>query len=590
MSVDTKRAELIDVAMGWQPADYYIEGARVINVFTGELLDNTGIAIKGARIAYVGSNRDMVSSQTKIIAAAGKIAVPGYIDAHAHIDIYTNPVAFAESVIPLGTTTVLTATLDWGSALGFDCIQGFLELTEELPVKVYIGLPTESLEAYMADSLHYLVTPGAYQKLLSSNRVLSLAEIANWKLIIDKQVLEIFETMHQGHKRIDGHTNGAKDRELNALGAAGVSSCHEAFNTEQALERIRLGFSVMLRNGSVRKDLPKLLPGLLNYPNLNWAKIMLTPDFMNPNDLVDLGYMDYLVQEALNCGCPPVKAYQMSTLNAAMYLGLEGEIGSIAPGKIADILLLKDLETPRPEWVMANGIPVAAKGELLEPMIPISERIGNAFGLKRDFFPDLPLNKNSFSIKKTEKYQTDGGQLRVPVLRIKTNTVTDIMWTNVPVDKDELILPFQGELQKLSVLSKNRDSLITCFMTGTGLTTGAIAATVGIGRNKLIILGSSEDAMVMAGNRLYEIGGGIVVYARGQVQAECPMVIGGIASSRSVRELAVEFRSIYQACRDLGCRLEDPILTLHFLTSKLPFVRPTPLGLMVTKREEIIFP
>jgi adenine deaminase len=300
--------------------------------------------------------------------------------------------------------------------------------------------------------------------------------------------------------------------------------------------------------------------------------------------------MDYLIQEALKCECPPVKAYQMSTLNAAKYLGLEEEIGSIAPGKIADILLLNDLETPRPEWVMANGIPVADKGELLEPIISITEKIGNGLGLKRDFFPDLPLNKNSFRIKKPEKYHEDGGQVRVPVLQIKTNTVTDIMWTNVPLEKDELILPSQGELQKLSVLSDNGNNLITLFITGTGLTTGTIATTIGIGRNKLIILGTCEEDMAMAGNRLYEIGGGIVIYARGQVRAECPMVLGGVASSLSVRELAAEFRSIYQACRDLGCTLEDPILTLHFLTSKLPFARPTPFGLMVTNKEKVIFP
>ncbi|MFZ3101712.1 MAG: adenine deaminase C-terminal domain-containing protein [Desulfitobacteriaceae bacterium] len=591
MKVDQKRAELMDVAMGLQPADYYIEGARLLNVFSGELIENIGIAVKGSYIAYVGSCQNMIGSETKIISAKGKTAVPGYIDPHAHADMYTNPIAFAESVIALGTTTVLTATLDWATAFGIEGIHDYLELTEELPVKFYIGLPTEAFDTYMSGSDPYLVAPEHYKKFLTNKRVISLAENQNWGLIINKQLLEHIETMRQGHKRIDGHTNGAKDHELNALAAMGVSSCHEALNTEQVLKRLRLGLSVMLRHGSIRRDLPQLLPELLKYPYLNWSKVMLTPDFMNPNDIIDKGYMDYLIQEALKCGCPAVKAYQMSTLHAAIYLGLEEEIGSIAPGKIADILLLKDLENPRPEWVMTNGIPVADKGEILEPLRPMTMRGGNGLGLKRGFFPDLPFDKNSFRISKPETgFQEEDSQLKVPVLRIKTNTITDVVWTKVPIEKDELVLPPKGQFQKLSIISVNRNSLITSFLTGTGLINGAIAATIGIGRNLLTILGTCEEDMARAGNRLYEIGGGIVVLAGGQVRAECALAIGGIASYRSVRELAGEFSLINKACRDLGCSLEEPILTLHFLTSELPFVRSTSFGLMDIKRKKVIFP
>ncbi|MDP2659910.1 MAG: amidohydrolase family protein, partial [Dehalococcoidia bacterium] len=330
---------LMEVAQGRRPAETYLAGGRVVNVYSGEVLE-ANVAVYGKRIAYVGGSRNMVGPNTNVIDASGLYLAPGYIDPHFHPDTYCNPHTAAQAVLPHGTTTFFSNSSYLPRIFSTADFARCMEELSNLPVKIFSGVPEQKFfqpqsESYSWEEMDYLL-----------DRPMSFGfnEVGIWTRILDgnKGLLSKILLSRNKGKRVDGHTAGCSYDKLNAVAAAGITSCHESLVDTEALERLRLGFWVMLRESSTRRDLDQLLP-LITREKVSTSRLLLTTDGLTAPDLVKHGHLDYLVKKAISAGVEPTTAYRLASLNVATYHRVDGELGGIAPGRFADILLLRDL-------------------------------------------------------------------------------------------------------------------------------------------------------------------------------------------------------------------------------------------------------
>src|SRR5437660_7995037 len=361
-----ERRKLTDVARGALPADLVIRGGTLLNVYTGELYPAT-VAVKGERIAYVGGREDMVGPRTTVLDATDKVLVPGYIDPHVHPAPVTTPSALARFVLPRGTTSVFADTLQ---LLELGGVRAFLRVADALtgaPLKFY-WMVRPHAQSRTADEARRFPLRDLV-KALAHPRAVAVGEVTRWPDAWSGRpdLLRRLALAPARLPRVEGHTAGAAGEKVAAIAAAGFTSDHEPITAREVLERARHGIAVMLRESSLRPDLNGLLDALKEAPALV-SRLMLTCDGSMPAFIEANGFMDHAVRLALDRGVPPIDAYRMATLNAATYFGLDGDLGGIAPGRYADVCVLRDLAEPRPEMVIAGGRVAADRGEMLARM------------------------------------------------------------------------------------------------------------------------------------------------------------------------------------------------------------------------------
>ncbi len=330
----TQLSNLMDVAQGRQPADLAIINARLVNVYTGEILENQAVCTCEETIAYVGPDGGVADNAATVIDAAGATLIPGLIDGHTHVAWLFTAGEFLRFAAAGGTTTVITETLEPYPVAGIDGVRDFLASLKDQPIKFFATAP-----AMVSTSRKAMAIEQAdLEDLLTRDDVVGLGE-SYWQGVLQNRDLftPIFETARAHGKTLEGHTAGARDGKLQAYAACGVSSCHEPIRAEEVLDRLRLGIHVMIREGSIRRDLAEIAAIREVLPDTR--RLILTTDGISPADLLEMGYMEYLVQKAIDCGFDPVVAVQMATLNVAEHFGLDDRIGGIAPGKYADLVL-----------------------------------------------------------------------------------------------------------------------------------------------------------------------------------------------------------------------------------------------------------
>ena len=356
----TELQRLIRAAMGETKADVIITGSKLINVYSGEILDGMEIAVIDGRICYVGpSAKHARGEATEILDAWGMYVSPGFIDGHTHIGHYARPFENLQSFLPRGTTSVMASCDELSTVFGFRGLKLFLDEVERHPLRVYtlvwMVAPQDPLLCNTAS-----FTNAEIAEALADPRVLGMGEVVSWLRLLqcDEEILDRLELAHRNGQMIHGHTAGARDQKLCAIAAVGISSCHEAIRFEDALERLRLGYWTMLREGSLRQDLQDTLKPLL-HRGVSLQRLILVTDSMSPDDVDERGHMDHVVRRAISLGLPPMQAIQAVTLSPATYAGLEQEIGGIAPGRFADLVLLDDLQQCRVREVMIGGKIVA---------------------------------------------------------------------------------------------------------------------------------------------------------------------------------------------------------------------------------------
>ncbi|MDF9408507.1 amidohydrolase family protein [Pelotomaculum isophthalicicum JI] len=568
--------ELLDVSAGRREADCYLKGGSLVNVLSGEIYP-ANIAIWRDKIAYVGSSEKMVGANTAIIDAEGFYLCPALIEPHSHPWGIYNPVSLAEAALCRGITTVVCDNLFFFAHLG---AKGFLKIVDaldNLPVRLYWAARATHQSPDINEENIFSIDN--LQELFSDPRVIKIGEITRWPLIVEGEnsLLEKICLAKVRRKGFEGHTAGCSYDHLNVIAAAGAESCHEAITAEDVAQRLRLGFWTMLRHGSLRPDLPELLRAITE-KRLPTNRMLLTTDGSRPSSIAREGLIDGMLRMAVAAGIDPVTALQMATINPAMYLGMERDLGSITPGRQADILLLPDLEKFVPHMVFAKGKIVAADGKLsVMPVAPDWGKMGFQTVLPD---PDLLSNPSLFG---------------APSDREQVFPVIDAVSAVITRRQDRLLKPRDGLLEReddllyCTLIDRHGKWVTNGFISGIGQLE-AIASTYNTSFN-LLVLGRDRSSMALAAAEAAKMSGGIVVVENGQVSFRMPLTIGGMASDRSFSTVVAEMKELENKTREYGYHYNDFSYTLLFLVCDfLPGLRITASGVIDVKKRQVIVP
>jgi adenine deaminase len=565
---------LIRVSLGREPADMLIKDVSILDVFSSSIFRGN-VWVYKHWIAYVGDKAPAPGEDTLIIDGRGKVAVPGYVDAHGHADLFYNPSTFADVAVTKGATTVFSDAQDMVDSIG---IQGFMEVlkvSEGFALKYLWSVPA-AYPPYPDVEGGELFSMDDIKKLFSTYKeCVSMSELSAYMRVLktEDSILEkILIAKHYG-KNVEGHLLGASYDKLNALTAAGITSCHESISAVDL--RNRLGLYTMIRHSSIRSDLEELCLAAAKLPK---DSLMLVSDGIFAHDLEARGYMDFVIREAIGFGLDPIDAIKMSTLNPARYFKLDDTIGSISPGRIADILLLENIGEPTPVKVIEKGRVVAANGSLL---------------VESGSFPDIKNRYNPYvfqSIHKDEFHIERKGRDRIPVIDVADKTVTrriDIAFQ----DSGGYALPqAENDVRKVFYTRRDKKHWGKGFVRGLGARIGGIATTVAHETHGLLVLGFNDDDMAMAGNTVLSMGGGIVLVDGGKVLYSLPLPQGATMSDLKIGDLARQIAEVNHVLRDRGSSLDDPFLTITYLTlTSIIEVRITVSGIYDVKKGEIIF-
>ncbi len=567
---------ILRAAKGAEPIDTIITNARILNVFTNAIDEHRAVCIKDGFIAAIEENREAEKRTAReTIDAAGLYLCPGLIDAHTHLD---NMLPFYELVpysLAGGTTTIVTECTMTGTACGINGIDSFVESTKGYPVRCYFVAPALTppfprMEGAMG------VTFPQFARLLKREDFLGIGE-GYWTRVVegDEAVLERYALALSLGKTLEGHSAGAHGDKLNQYLATGITSCHESVTSDEALEKLRNGVWVMIREGWVRSEIEEL--ARLKDTGVDERRLILVSDTFDPVMLFNEGYMDVIVKRAVECGFTPMQAIKMVTINAADYFGLR-YLGAIAPLRHADILFLTDLATLSIETVMTNGEIVWSGGRYRKRIIP--------FKYPPEMLRTIKTDRVSESDFCVEALDEQG----VRIIVVANETITREKRVTLSVANGHLQKDVKQDIIPVAVINRKRGKTMgRGFIQGTGIRFGAVATTVVWDTGNIIAIGSSERDMAAAVNHLVDIQGGYSVVKEGKVIYDFPMPVYGLIPPYSMQRIEEKTRTLETAMKAIGSSLTRPFLTLQTIPfTGLPFLRITDKGLADIKEKKLV--
>ena len=539
--------EMILAARGDLAPDLVLKNARIVNVFTKEI-ESGDVAIKDGYIVGIGE-----FDGEEEIDIGGRIICPGLIDGHIHIESsMISPSEFAGAVAPHGTTAVIADPHEIANVAGEEGIRYMLEASAGLPVDIFFMLPS-CVPATPLDESGAELSADELEPFYKEERVAGLAELMNsfGTVRADEEIIRKIQGANSYGKRIDGHAPFLTGKDLNAYITAGVRSDHECSSAEEAIEKLKLGQYIMIREGTAARNLEALLP---LFDDKYCDRCMLVTDDKHGSDLIDNGHIDYIIRKAIRAGKDPLNAIKMATLNAAMYFGLKDR-GAIAPGYIADIIVLSDLEEFTVEKVFKNGRLTVDGGKnvraIKSPLIDKEKYpcLFNSFNLREIKPSDLEIRDEG---TKKRVIKVIPGQILTEELIVESSS------KQAEPDKDII---------KLAVIERHKGTGHTGvgFVSGYGLKKGAIASSVAHDSHNLIVAGCTDGDMALAANTVRENGGGLAVICDGKVLSSLPLPIGGLMCEMNVNEVEDILRVMKEQARQLGVNEGiDPFMTLAF--------------------------
>lgn len=565
---------LMQVALGAEPADLVVLDADLVNVYTGEIQKRMGAAVKGPWIARVSADvRDAIGPATRVIEARGRTLAPGLIDGHTHLAWIYTAAEFVPFAAAAGVTTVITETMESYPVGGLAAVVDFLESCNGQPIRILATAPAMASISTTARG----VDPEDLRILLAREEIVGLGE-SYWQAVLQEPdaYLPAFEAAHRAAKPLEGHSAGASEKKLAAYLAAGVSSCHEPIDADQVLVRLRLGMHVMMREGSIRRDLEAI--SRIRSSGADLRRLILASDGASPQDLLQGKYMDYVVRKAVTCGFTPVQAIQMATLNVAEHFRLDGLMGGLAPGRLADMVLIPDPAEFAPQTVICNGRVIFEEGRLTAAprRHGFTPQSLNTVKLTRRLAPaDFVIASKAGAVR-----------ARVRVIEMVTDLVTAERQIELPVSNDELRADPGAGRCKIAAVDRTHTPgrLFTGFIQGFGLTRGAVACSAAWDTSDIVVVGANEADMAHAVNRIADLQGGVVLVEGERVRVELALPIFGIASELPIPELAERLVDLKQALAARGVGFPDPLLSLIALTgAAIPYLRICEEGLVNLK-------
>ena len=569
------------VAIGDKDADLVLENCSLVNVYTREILPEIQIAISQDRIAYVGQNASHAKGRkTVVIDLEKKYVTPGFADPHIHIDQFVSPAEFAKKSLLCGVTSLFADSIDIVSTCGFRGFREFIKMTSGLPMRFFHvipgGLPVDR-KFSRVKTLSF-----TEEKLaLKMSDVIGLGELFSWTKVTsrDSKTMRILSKALDNDCVINGHTSGASGKKLNAYVASGILSCHEPTNFDQVLKRLRLGMWLMIREGSIRRDLKEIIPLVLS--NGTYIdRLMFCSDGLDPIDITKFGHIDHCIRESVKLGLNQIDAISMASKNCFDYYNLGKDLGGIAPGKLADILVFDDITKMKPKKIFVGGRLVVSNGTIVSKIKrhAIPKWATKTVKLKK-------FTEDNFSIKSSSDL------VNVNVINLKTEIITEKVNESLTV-KDGNVLPSPDkDVWKVAAFDRTFGSTkhTVGFLKNFGAQIGAFASTWNFHENNLIIIGTNEKDMVIAANSLIETQGGMIVVNEGKILSTLPLQLAGIISTDNFENVLENFVKLNAILTDAGCKFKKPHLVPLFLPFlALPDIRILSTGLVDVKSRSVL--
>jgi adenine deaminase len=552
------------VARGDEPADLLLRGGQVVNVFTGEVM-RANVALRAGRIVGVGPE---YHKATQTIELEGQYVLPGFIEGHIHIEssLLSMP-EFVRLALIHGTTTVVADPHEIANVLGMRGVRYILKASEGMPMDVFLLAPS-CVPATAMESSGACLGPKEVSALLADKRVLGLAEVMNYPGVVfeDAVVKEKLAAARAAGKAIDGHAPGVVGQLLQAYALAGIGSDHECVGPHEAMEKLRAGMRVMVREGSAAKNLLALLP-MLNEFNLR--RCMFVTDDKHPEEFLRAGHLDGTLRKAVAQGMNPVAAVQMVTLNPAEYFGLKDR-GAVAPGYVGDLVVVGELPRFNVQMVFKAGTLVAEGRHMLVKLPVVRDKgVLDTVNIK-------PLGAKSFAMRAQD------GLVRA-IRLIPDQIITEEHRVKPTVVKGMVVADPERDLAKLAVIERHKASgrIGLGLVHGIGLKKGALGTTVAHDSHNIIVVGTNDADMFRAVRELEKMGGGYVAVADGKVAARLALPIAGLMTDAPADEVVADLHRLLEKSHVWGSRLPNPFITLSFLALPvIPQLKLTDRGLV----------
>jgi len=548
------------VAIGDKAADLVLENCSLVNVYTGEILPETQVAISKDRIAYVGEDASHTKGKkTVVINLEKKFITPGFADSHIHIDQFFSPAEFVKKSLLCGVTSLFADSVDIVSTCGFSGFKEFIKMTSGLPARFFHvvpgGTPVDRKFSHVKS-----LSPTEEKSALGMPGVLGLGEVFSWTKVTkrDSKTMKTLSTMLENNCVINGHTAGMSGKKLNAYVSSGILSCHEPINFEQVIERLRLGMWIMIREGSIRRDIKDIIP-LVLANKTNKDRLMFCSDGLDPIDITKFGHIDHCIREAVKLGLNLTDAISMASKNCFDYYNMGRDLGGIAPGKLADILVFDDLMKLKPKKIFVGGMLVLSNGTIVSKIKkhPVPKWMTKTVKLNK-------FTEDNFSIK------SHSDLVDVNVIDMKTEIITKKGHETLSV-KDENVIPsYDKDVWKVAAFDRTFGSTkhAVGFLKNFGPRIGSFASTWSFHENNMIVIGSNEKDMAIAANSLLRTQGGMVVVYKGKIISSMPLQMAGIMSTDSFEKTSKNFSDINNMLLDSGCKFKKP----HLIPLFLPFL------------------
>lgn len=568
-SAEMRLQDLIPYARGEKPVDLLLTNARIINVFCGEIVEGN-IAVAQGCIAGIGDYQ-----ATDTIDLSGRYVSPGFIDSHVHIESSMVSVSeYARAIVPHGSTAIVADPHEIANVFGIHGIEYMIQSSQNQPLNIYFTL-SSCVPATEMETSGARLDVSELLRLMSNKRILALAEMMNYPGVIfcDSEVLSKIELARKYGKRVEGHAPGLSGKDLNAYLAAGISSDHECFSADEAREKLMAGMYIMIRQGTVAKNLQDILP-MVN--SKNFHRMMWCTDDRDPNDLLTKGHIDSILREAIDSGLDPVQAIQMATINPASYFGLHN-IGAIAPGRQADLVVFSDMKNLFAEQVYCKGLKVAQNGAMTSD-IPVPKTIPIPHSIKID------LKALSFSIALA------GNQIRVIEI-VPGQIITRQVIETPSISGNEAVSDQSRDILKIAVVERHSGTgnIGIGFVKGFGLKNGAIASSVSHDSHNVVVVGTTDEDMRTAIKAIVRMGGGQVVVSNQKIIAKLPLPIAGLMSAEPVHSIKNQIDRLIAGAAGIGAVIDNPFMTLSFLSLPvIPELKLTDKGLVDVNKFQIV--
>jgi len=580
---------LVDVAMGRKPADLVVRNGRWVNVHSGEIIAGTDLAIVGGRFAYCGPDAGhAIGKGTKVVDAGGRYLVPGLCDAHMHVESGMVTVTeFARAVIPHGTTSMFIDPHEIANVLGLEGVRLMHDEAMAMPINVHVQMPSCVPSAPGLENAGASLGPDDVAEAMTWPNIIGLGEVMNFPGVAANDPVMIggiAETMRAG-KTVGGHY-ASPDLGLPFHGyvAGGPEDDHEGTRAQDAIARVRQGMKAMLRLGSAWYDVATQIKAVTEQ-GLDPRNFILCTDDSHSGTLVHDGHMDRVVRHAIQQGLKPVTAIQMATINTAQHFRLERELGSIAPGRRADFLIVSDLAQMKIDQVYARGARLATGGRL-EVDIPAYDYPATA---RNTVKLGKKLTAADFDIAAPQ----GANEVRVRVIGVIENQApTRALEADLPVENGLVGMDRRNDVCQIALVERHRatGSVTNGFVSGFGyMKDCALASTVAHDSHHMIVVGTSKDDMAKAANRLGEVGGGVVLFSQGRELALVEMPIAGLMSDERAESVAQKAEKLVEAMRAMGCNLNNAYMQHSLLALVvIPELRISDVGIIdVTKFEKV---